>query len=93
MEVNLNEIPDWLVTSLIAFVGFAAWWVYRDRHGIGEAQLAKAKAEAVTADEQQKVIALQERQIELLNSEVSALRRRVDHLEQVIEDYKKEGSR
>jgi hypothetical protein len=73
MEFSINEIPEWLITTVIGVVGFVVIWLNRQRLGLGEVQMA-------TRAEQQKVIELQERRIELLEAEVGSLRRQVDYL-------------
>lgn len=74
------ELPDWLITSFIGFVAAVTIYFWRQRQGIGEQTLAARTEEG-------RVIEMQERQIELLQEEVKTLRRRVDHLENVVADY------
>jgi len=73
MQVSLSEIPEWVITSVIGAIGFVLVWLNRQRLGLGAAQMA-------TRSEQQKVIELQERRIQLLEQEVRSLTRRVDYL-------------
>ena len=73
MEFALNDLPDWAITTAIAVIGFVLLWLNRQRLGLGEVQMA-------TRAEQQSVIELQERRIELLETEVKGLKVRVDHL-------------
>jgi len=80
MQFDLNDIPDWLVTSAIALVFTVIVWIRRESLGLGEARLATRREQEKTRGEQSKVIELQERRIKLLETEVASLNRRVDHL-------------
>jgi cell division protein FtsB len=82
MEEFLAGLPDWVYTTLIALAAFVIAYLNRERLGLGMAQVA-------TREEQEKVIQLQERQIELLKDEVNSLRARVTYLENIVEDYRR----
>lgn len=82
MEEFFSTLPDWVYTTAIAVFTFVVAYLNRERLGLGMAQVA-------TREEQDKVIALQERQIELLKDEVNSLRARVTYLENIVDDYRR----
>lgn len=82
MQVVLGDIPDWIITTILAVAGFTILWFNRQRLGLGEAQMA-------TRSEQAKVIELQERRILLLESEVAHLKGRVEYLSNANDDYRR----
>lgn len=76
----LNEVPDWLMTTIVALVLAVLAYLNKERLGLGMVQTAARDAE-------ERTIEMQERQIEMLQEEVGILRRRVEHLENVVADY------
>jgi uncharacterized membrane-anchored protein YhcB (DUF1043 family) len=83
VESSIPEIPDWVYTTAVGLIIGIIVWLNRQRLGLGEGQLAQKARH-------QEVIDLQERQIELLKEEVEALRIRVAHLENIVDDYQRQ---
>lgn len=74
MEDFIANLPDWAITTAIGVLGFVVFWLNRQRLGLGEVQLA-------TRSERDAVVALQERRIQLLETEVARLKTTIAYLQ------------